>query len=120
MLVIKRPYGRAHRFVVMFKPGEFAPTSTEQNREQLFGDFNRWGVSLTSLAGALGVTDDRVRGWKTRPQYKVPQLYWLQLVHAHKAVFTHLLENGYINVQGNVLPNWSKLRKRNVAKKEQE
>lgn len=119
MLVIKRPYGRTNRFAVLFKPGEFAPCFADQNRDQLFEDFSRWGVSLTSLANALGVADDRVRGWKARRKYRIPQLYWLQLVHVHKSIFQHLLENEYVDLQGNILPNWSNLRKRNVTKKGQ-
>lgn len=106
MIVIRRKWGKAHKFVVMFKPSEFAPVTTQQERDRLFEDFKRWGVMLTSLADALGVHCDRVRGWKNRPQYRIPDRYWYQLVHVHKAVFAHLLENSYIDNTGNVLPRW--------------
>ena len=106
MLVVKKRWGRNTRFTVLFKPGEFAPISVEQNRRKIFDDFSRWGIPLVNISGALGVAPDRIRGWKAREQYRIPQLYWLQLVHAHKAIFQHLLENEYIDIKGDVLPKW--------------
>lgn len=116
MLVIRRKHGKLRKFAIMFKAGEFAPVTTQQEREQLFADFKRWGVSLASLADGLAVPYDRVRGWKSRPQYRIPDRYWYQLVHAHKAIYAHLMENGYIDIAGDILPKW-KVKPRNKSNK---
>lgn len=88
MIVVRHPKHYKVRIALRPKREEFAPVlphPTIEERTQLFADLKRWGMASVDVGRALGVPEDRVRGWRVRTQFHIPLEYWDALKRLHAA-----------------------------------